>query len=275
MTQESEQNAAFEAFAEAAASPLSNLEEKPAAAQYAPGSAQERLAKMPPDELKKTYRDARFLADMRSFLGMTIFFSFPVAGVQTLNLFFFLIQEKAFPLFTVLLFGPLFGLSGVCLLVTFFAFQSLFAKQVIRIAAIEAAVFAAVILIHVISGWFYTAPDGGLRFLTPARIIETDMFGSILYFSLGVFGLIFAPLTCSATFDPNLFGPGRFTYAQIKYVWEKRNAGQEPDRIPPPAFHHAPGLIEKVIMCIAAFGLVYLPLCSVWFVVALNKGWLD
>ena len=25
----------------------------------------------------------------------------------------------------------------------------------------------------------------------------------------------------------------------------------------------------------AAFGLVYLPLCFVWFVVALNKGWLD
>ena len=275
MTHKSEQNAASEAFAEAAASPLPKPEEKPAAGRYAPGSAQERLVEMPPDELKKTYRDARFLADMRSFFGMTIVFSFPVAGVQTLNLFFFLIQENAFPLFAVLLFGPLFGLSGVCLLVTFFAFRFSFAKQIIRIAAIEAVVFAAVILIHVISGWFYTAPDGGLRFLTPARIIETDMYGSILYFSLGVFGLIFAPLTCLATFNLNLFGPGRFTYAQIKYVWEKRNAGQEPDRIPPPAFHHAPGLIEKLITCGAAFGLVYLPLCFVWFVVALNKGWLD
>ncbi|MBO7090111.1 MAG: hypothetical protein J6W70_09415 [Lentisphaeria bacterium] len=275
MTHESEQNAAFEAFAEAAASPLSSSQEKPAAGRYAPGSAQERLAKMSPDELKKAYRDARFLVDMRNFFGMTIVFSFPVAGVQTLNLFFFLIQENAFPLFAVLLFGPLFGLSGVCLLVTFFAFRFSFAKQIIRIAAIEAAVFAAVILIHVISGWFYTAPDGGLRFLTPARIIETDMYGSILRFSLGVFGLIFAPLTCLATFNPNLFGPGRFTYAQIKYVWEKRNAGQEPDRIPPPAFHRAPGLIEKLITYIAAFGLVYLPLCFAWFVVAVNKGWLD
>ena len=275
MTHESEQNAAFEAFAEAAASPLSNSEEKPAAGRYAPGSAQERLAKMPPDELKKTCRDARFLADMRNFLGMTIVFSFPVAGVQTLNLFFFLIQEKSFPLFAVLLFGGLFDLSFVCLLVTFLGFQSSFAKQVIRIAAIEAAVFAAIILVHVISGWFYTAPDGGLRFLTPARIIETDMYGSILRFSLGVFGLIFAPLTCLATFNPNLFGSGRFTYAQIKSVWEKRNAGQEPDRIPPPASHRAPGLIEKLITCIAAFGLVSLPLCFVWFVVAVNKGWLD
>jgi hypothetical protein len=34
-------------------------------------------------------------------------------------------------------------------------------------------------------------------------------------------------------------------------------------------------LIEKLITYIAAFGLVYLPLCFVWFVVAVNKGWLD
>ena len=90
-----------------------------------------------------------------------------------------------------------------------------------------------------------------------------------------MFGLIFAPLTCMTTFNPNLFGTGRFTYAQIKYVWEKRKTGQDPDRIPPPIRFHEPGFNEKLIMGVAAFGLVYLPLFFMWFVVAVNKGWLD
>ena len=275
MTQKSEQNAAFEAFAEAAASPLSDPKAEPAAAgRYAPGSAQDRLAKMPPEELKRTYRDARFLDNMRVLLGAFLALAtLATGGIGLLSLVFFILAD-AFHSFSVLLFGGLFDLSFVCLAVTFLAFRSSFAKQVVRIAAVEAAVFAAVILVHVISGWFYIAPDGGLRLLTPARIIETDN-GSILGFSLGVFGVIFAPLTCMATFDPNLFGPRRFTYVQIKYVWEKRNAGLEPDRIPPPAFPRAPGLIEKLITCGAAFGLVYLPLCFVWLVVAVKKGWLE
>ena len=271
MTKESEQNAAFEAFAEAAASPLLNPEAEPGAGRYEPGSAQDRLAKMPPDELKRTYRDARFLEDMKNFLVMIVVFAFPVAGMLALHLFFFFIQERTFNSFTILLFGGLFCLSFVCLLVTFPAFRSSFAKQVIRIGSIEAAVFAAIILVLVVSD-LYIALDSGL--LTPVEIKEKDN-GQFLGFSLGVFGLIFAPLTCMATFDPNLFGPGRFTYAQIKYVWEKREAGLEPDRIPPPAFPRAPGSIEKMITGGAAFGLVYLPLFFVWFVVAMNKGWLE
>ena len=272
MTHESEQNAAFEAFAEAAASPLPVREEaKPAAGRYAPGSAQERLAKMPPDELKKTYRDARFLANMRVLLGAFLALAtLATGGIGLLSLVFFILAD-AFHSFSVLLFGGLFDLSFVCLAVTFLAFRSSFAKQVVRIAAVEATVFAAIILVLVVSD-LYIALDSGL--LTPAEIKEKDN-GQFLGFSLGVFGLIFAPLTCMATFDPNLFGPGRFTYAQIKYVWEKREAGLEPDRIPPPAFPRAPGSIEKMITGGAAFGLVYLPLFFVWFVVAMNKGWLE
>jgi len=269
MTHESEQNAA----SEVAASPLPSSEEKPAE-RYAPGSAQDRLAKLPPDELKKTYRDARFLADMRKILGAIIVSAFLASMGMLPFLVFIILSNSSLGLFSILLFGGLFDLSFVCLLVTFLGFQSSFAKQVIRIGSIEAALFATVILVYVLSDLFCTALDGGFRHLTPVEIIEKDN-GHFLGFSLGVFGLIFAPLTCMATFDPNLFGPGQFTYAQIKYVWEKRKAEQEPDRIPPPAFHRTPGLIEKVIMCIAAFGLVYLPLCFLWFVVALNKGWLD
>ena len=271
MTQESEQN---EAFVEVAASPLPDPDKTPAAGQYTPGSAQDRLAKMPPDELKRTYRDARFLENMKNFVGVCFVFSFPIAGILTLNLIFFLIQEKSFHPFAVLpLVGP-FGLTFVCLTVTFLAFRSSFAKQVIRIGSIEVTVFAAVILVFAVSDWFYTAPDGGLRLLTPARIIETDN-GSILCFSLGVFGLIFAPLTCMTTFDPNLFGTGRFTYAQIRYVWKKREAGLEPDRIPPPARFREPDFAERLITGGAAFGLIYLPLFFLWLAVAANKGWLE
>ena len=272
MTQKSEQNAASEAFAEAAASPLPVREEdKPAAGRYAPGSAQDRLAKMPPDELKRTYRDARFLEDMKNFLVLIVIFTFPVAGMLALHLLFFFIQERTFNSFTILLFGGLFCLFFVCLLVTFPAFRSSFAKQVIRIGSIEAAVFAAVILVLVVSD-LYIALDSGL--LTPAEIEEKDN-GQFLGFSLGVFGLIFAPLTCMVTFDPNLFGTGRFTYAQIKYVWKKREAGLEPDKIPPPARFREPDFSERLITGIAAFGLVYLPLFFVWLVVAVNKGWLE
>ena len=272
MTHESEQNAAFEAFAEAAASPLPVREEaKPAAGRYAPGSAQERLAKMPPDELKKTYRDARFLANMRVLLGAFLALAtLATGGIGLLFLVFFILAD-AFHSFSVLLFGGLFDLSFVCLAVTFLAFRSSFAKQVVRIAAVEAVVFAAVILVLIVSD-LYIALDSGL--LTPAEIKEKDN-GQFLGFSLGVFGLIFAPQTCMVTFDPNLFGPGRFTYAQIKYVWKKRETGLEPDRIPPPAFPRAPGSIEKMITGGAAFGLVYLPLFFVWLVVAVNKGWLE
>lgn len=269
MTQKSEQNASFEASAEAAASPLSNPEAEPAAGRYAPGSAQDRLAKMPPDELKRTYRDARILVNMRNFLGVFIVFAF-LSGIPFFFVFFIL--AEALNPFAVMLFGGLFDLSFVCLLVTFLAFRSSFAKLVIRVAAIEAAVFAAVILALVVFD-FYTALNGRLRHLTPVEIMERDN-GSILGFSLGVFGLIFAPLTCRATFNPNLFGPGQFSYVQIKYVREKREAGLEPDRIPPPAFPGDPGFSEKLITGIAAFGLIYLPLFFVWLAVAANKGWL-
>ena len=272
MTQKSEQNAAFEAFAEAAATPLSSPENTPAAGRHAPGSAQDRLAKMPPDELKRTYRDARFLEDMKNFVGVSFVFSFTIAGIFALNFIFFLIQEKFIHPFASLLFGGLFWVSFGCLSVTFLAFRSSFAKQVIRIAAVEAAVFAAVILVYVLSD-VYTALDG-LRRLTPGEIIEKDN-GHFLGFSLGVLGMVFAPLTCMATFNPNLFGTGRFTCAQIKYVRKKREAGLEPDRIPPPASFREPDFSERLITGGAAFGLIYLPLFFLWLVVAANKGWLE
>ena len=274
MAHESEQNAAFEAFAEAAASPLPVREEaKPAAGRYAPGSAQDRLAKMPPDELKKAYRDARILVNMRKILGAITVSAFLVTGGIGLPFFIFIILSESFlDFFSILLFGGLFDLSFVCLLVTFLGFQSSFAKQVIRIGSIETAVFAAVILVYVVSD-VYTALDG-LRRLTPGEIIEKDN-GHFLGFSLGVFGLIFAPLTCVATFNPNLFGTGRFTYAQLKYVREKREAGLEPDKIPPPARFREPDFAERLITGGAAFGLIYLPLFFVWLAVAANKGWLE
>lgn len=272
MTPESEQNNTSEPSAGVATSPLPNPKAEPAAAgRYAPGSAQERLARMPPDELKKAYRDARILVNMRYFLGVFIVFAF-LSGIPFFFVFFIL--AEALNLFTAMLFGGLFDLSFVCLLVTFLGFQSSFAKQVIRVAAIEAAVFAAVILVLVVSDLFRTALDGGFRRLTPGEIIERDN-GHFLCFSLGVFGLIFAPLTCRATFNPNLFGPGQFSYVQIKYVREKREAGLEPDRIPPPAFPREPAFSEKLITGIAAFGLIYLPLFFLWLVVAANKGWLE
>ena len=102
MTHESEQNAASEAVA----LPVKE-ENKPAAGRYAPGSAQDRLAKMPPDELKKTYRDARFLADMRNFLGMTIFFHFRWPGFKRSIFSFFSSRKKLF------LFSP-FYCSAPC-----------------------------------------------------------------------------------------------------------------------------------------------------------------
>ena len=273
MTQESEQNAAFEAFAEAAASPLSSPKAEPAAGRYEPGSAQDRLARMPPDELKKAYRDAQILGNMRKILGAITVSAFLVTGGIGLPFFIFIILSESFlDFFSILLFGGLFDLSFVCLLVTFLGFQSSFAKQVIRIGSIETAVFAAVILVYVVSD-VYTALDG-LRRLTPGEIIEKDN-GHFLGFSLGVLGMVFAPLTCMATFNPNLFGTGRFTYAQIKYVREKREAGLEPDRIPPPASFREPDFAERLITGGAAFGLIYLPLFFVWLAVAANKGWLE
>ena len=269
MTKKAEQNTALEASAEAAASPRSGPEKVPAG-RYTPGSAQDRLAKMPPDELKKAYRDARFLVNLERFLVTIIVFAFPVAVMLALHILFFFIQERTFHSFTILLFGGLFCLSFVCLLVTFPAFRSSFAKQVIRIGSIEVAVFAAVILVLVVSD-LYIALDSGL--LTPTEIMEKDN-GQFLGFSLGVFGLIFAPLTCRATFNPNLFGTGRFTYAQIKYLREKREAGLEPDKIPPPTKFREPDFSERLITGIAAFGLIYLPLFFVWLAVAANKGWL-
>ena len=273
MTQESEQNA--EAFAEAAASPLSSPEAEPAAGRYEPGSAQDRLAKMPPDELKKACRDARILDNMRKVLGAILVSAFLVTGGIGLPFFIFIILSESFlDFFSILLFGGLFDLSFVCLLVTFLGFQSSFAKQVIRIGSVEAAVFAAVILVYVLSDLFRTALDGGFRRLTPGEIIEKDN-GHFLGFSLGVFGMIFAPLTCMATFNPNLFGTGRFTCAQIKYVRKKREAGLEPDRIPPPASFREPDFAERLITGGAAFGLIYLPLFFLWLAVAANKGWLE
>jgi hypothetical protein len=275
MAHESEQNAAFEAFAEAAASPLSDPKAEPAAGRYEPGSAQDRLARMPPDELKKAYRDAQILVNMRKILGAITVSAFLVTGGIGLPFFIFIILSESFlDFFSILLFGGLFDLSFVCLLVTFLGFQSSFAKQVIRIGSVEAAVFATVILVYVLSDLFRTALDGGFRRLTPGEIIEKDN-GQFLGFSLGVIGLIFAPLTCMTTFNPNLFGTGRFTYAQIKYVREKREAGLEPDRIPPPARFREPDFAERLITGGAAFGLIYLPLFFLWLAVAANKGWLE
>ncbi len=274
MTQESEQNAAFETFAEAAASPLPNPKAEPAAGRYEPGSAQDRLAKMPPDELKKACRDARFLVYTRKILGAILVSAFLGSMGMLPFLVFIILANSSLGPFSVLLFGGLFDLSFVCLLVTFLGFQSSFAKQVIRIGSVEAAVFATVILVYVLSDLFRTALDGGFRRLTPGEIIEKDN-GHFLGFSLGVFGLIFAPLTCMATFNPNLFGTGRFTYAQIKYVREKREAGLEPDKIPPPARFREPDFAERLITGGAAFGLIYLPLFFLWLVVAANKGWLE
>ena len=275
MTQESEQNAAFEAFAEAAASSHSDPKAEPdAAGRYEPGSAQDRLVKLPPDELKKAYRDARILGNMRKILGAILVSAFlPSLGMLPFLVFIILAESSLGP-FSVLLFGGLFDLSFVCLLVTFLGFQSSFAKQVIRIGSIEAAVFAAVILVYVLSDLFRTALDGGFRRLTPGEIIEKDN-GHFLGFSLGVLGMVFAPLTCVATFNPNLFGTGRFTYAQIKYVREKREAGLEPDRIPPPARFREPDFAERLITGVAAFGLIYLPLFFLWLVVAMNNSWLE
>ena len=273
MTQESEQNAAFEAFAEAAASSHSDPKAEPdAAGRYEPGSAQDRLVKLPPDELKKAYRDARILGNMRKILGAILVSAFlPSLGMLPFLVFIILAESSLGP-FSVLLFGGLFDLSFVCLLVTFLGFQSSFAKQVIRIGSVEAAVFAAVILVYVVSD-VYTALDG-LRRLTPGEIIERDN-GHFLGFSLGVLGIVFAPLTFKATFNPNLFGTGRFTYVQIKYVREKREAGLEPDKIPPPASFHEPDFAERLITGGAAFGLIYLPLFFLWLAVATNKGWLE
>ena len=275
MTQESEQNAAFEAFPEAAASPLSDPKVEPAAAgRYEPGSAQDRLAKMPPDELKKACRDARSLVNMRKILGAILVSAFLGSMGMLPFLVFIILANSSLGPFSVLLFGGLFDLSFICLLVTFLGFQSSFAKQVIRIGSIEAAVFAAVILVYVLSDLFRTALDGGFRRLTPGEIIERDK-GHFLGFSLGVFGMVFAPLTCKATFNPNLFGTGRFTYAQLKYVREKREAGLEPDKIPPPARFREPDFAERLITGGAAFGLIYLPLFFLWLVVAMNNGWLE
>ena len=272
MTQESEQNAAFEAFAEAAASPLPNPKAEPAAGRYEPGSAQDRLAKLPPDELKKACRDARFLVYTRKILGAILVSAFLGSMGMLPFLVFIILPNSSLGPFSVLLFGGLFDLSFVCLLVTFLGFQSSFAKQVIRIGSVEAAVFAAVILVYVVSD-VYTALDG-LRRLTPGEIIEKDN-GHFLGFSFFLFGMVFAPLTFKATFNPNLFGTGRFTYAQIKYVREKREAGLEPDKIPPPARFREPDFAERLITGGAAFGLIYLPLFFLWLVVAANKGWLE
>jgi len=276
MTQESEQNAAFEACAEAAASPLSNSEEKPAAAQCVPpGSSLDRLAKMPLDKLKRTYRTARDLWIVMAFFVAMAVFVCPVSGGPGWFILFVAMMVKN-PKNLILL--PIYlaaAVSLIGLLPTFCSYRFTFAKWVIRIWMVALSVFAVVALVYAVSGWFFEVEDGRIVFLSPSWIIWKGLYesGHLLFFSLGLFGLIFALRAFVITFNPDLFGPARFTGYQIKYAWKKRNAGLELDDNIPSAYRPGePGSRQKLITGIAAFGLVYLPLFVWWFISAFMKG---
>ena len=140
MTHESEQNAASAEAAEADAS-SSPVPEKETPAQYVPGSAADRLAKMTPDELKKAYRDAR---DLRDILGgitaMTALFSLTVGG----PLAFILLAGVMLKSPNNLILLPFYltvAVSLICVLLTFWSYRFTFAKWVIRIWMVALSVF--------------------------------------------------------------------------------------------------------------------------------------
>ena len=154
MTPESEQNAASAEVAEAAAS-SSPVPEKETPAQYAPGSAAERLAKITPDELKKAYRDAR---DLRDILGgitaMTALFSLTFGG----PLAFILLAGVMLKSPNNLILLPFYltvAVSLICVLFTFWSYRFTFAKWVIRIWMVALSVFSAAALVYTVSVCFF------------------------------------------------------------------------------------------------------------------------
>ena len=274
MTHESEQNAASAEAAEADAS-SSPVPEKETPDQYVPGSAADRLAKMTPDELKKAYRDAR---DLRDILGgitaMTALFSLTVGG----PLAFILLAGVMLKSPNNLILLPFYltvAVSLICVLLTFWSYRFTFAKWVIRIWMVALSVFSAAALVYTVSVcFFFTAEDGRIMLQEPSLIVWNVLYksGPILFFSAGLFGLIFALRAFAITFKPYLFGPDRFTDFQIGFAWKKREAGLPLDSIPSWADPVEPGFKEKLITGVAAFGLVYLPAAAWWFVSSLLKG---
>ena len=264
-----EQNAASDAFVSAAAAPVQAQEKTSAAGRCAPGSAQDRLLNMDPAELEKTYRDARTLSVFAD--GALAVMILGIPGYLTVVLFFLIafVEIFGFPA------GPLlYSLScfpAACIIVTFFAFRFTFAKWVIRIGSIAAGVLSVVILVLSL----YCAADGQLSLLTPRHILQKSLESVdplFLGLAIGVFIPIFSGIFCAKTFNRNLFGPDRFTYAQIRYIRRARQAGREPDRIPPSA--KEPGTLENLITGAAAFGIVYIPSFILLCWLAMEKGWL-
>ena len=275
MTPESKQNNTSEPFAGAAASSLPGSKEDPAAAQYAPGSAQDRLAEMPLDKLKKTYRDARDLWIVMAFFAAVAVSVYPVSGGFGASILFVAMLVKNPKNFILLPFYLTAAISLVCLLPTFCSYRFTFAKWVIRIWMVALSVFAAIALVYAVSGWFFEVEDGRIVFSDLSWIIWKGLSrgGHMLFFSLGLFGMIFALRAFVLTFNPDLFGPARFTGYQIKHALEKRNAGLKPDgNIPPACRPGEPGSRQKLVTGIAAFGIVYLPPFIWWFISAFLKG---
>ena len=276
MTHESEQNAASsEAAASEADASSSPVPEKETPAQYVPGSAAERLAKITPDELKKAYRDARNLRDiLGGITAMTALFSLTFGG----PLAFILLAGVMLKSPNNLILLPFYltvAVSLICVVLTFWSYRFTFAKWVIRIWMFALSVFSAVALVYTVSVcFFFTAEDGRIMLQEPARIVWICFYqtGPILFISAGVFGLIFALRAFAVTFNPCLFGPDRFTDFQIGSAWKKREAGLPLDSIPPWANPVEPGFKEKLITGVAAFGLLYLPATAWWFVSSLLKG---
>jgi hypothetical protein len=163
------------------------------------------------------------------------------------------------------------AVSLICVVLTFWSYRFTFAKWVIRIWMIELSVFAVIAMVHAGSGWFFTVDDDRIMLLEPSQIVWNGLHrsGHILFFSVGLFGLIFASLACATTFNPNLFGPARFTLSQIKFFRQTPRTRDGLDTGPVPPWVNSsvePGFKEKLITGIAAFGLVYLP-PFVWGVV--------
>ena len=274
MTHESEQNAASAEAAEADAS-SSPVPEKETPAQYVPGSAADRLAKMTPDELKKAYRDARDLRDtLGGITAMTALFFLSVGG----PLAFILLAGVMLKSPNNLILLPFYltvAVSLIFVLFTFWSYRFTFAKWVIRIWMVALSVFSAAALVYTVSVcFFFTAEDGRIMLQEPSLIVWNVLYksGPFLIFSAGLFGLIFALRAFAITFKPYLFGPDRFTDFQIRFAWKKREAGLPLDSIPPWADPVEPGFKEKLITGVAAFGLLYLPAAAWWFVSSLLKG---
>jgi hypothetical protein len=265
----SEQKAAFDAFVSAAAAPVQVQEKTPAAGRYAPGSAQDRLLNMDSSELEKTYRDARTLSVFAGGAVAFMILGILVHGMVVLGSLMAFVHFFGFPA-GLPLFG-LFWLPAVCIIVTFFAFRFTFAKWVIRLGSIIAGVLSVIIL----GLSLYCAADGQLGLLTPRNILRNSLESVdplFLGLAIGVFIPIFSGIFCAKTFNRNLFGPDRFTYAQIRYIRWARQAGREPDRIPPSA--KEPGTLENLITGAAAFGIVYIPSFILLCWLAMEKGWL-